>query len=36
MSWKENLQLGDLTCDQPIEITCRVCGHGRHEWPCGR
>ena len=33
MSWKEGLQLRDLACDQPIEITCRVCGHGHHEWP---
>ena len=33
MSWKTNLQLRDLDDDQPIEVTCRICGHTRYALP---
>ncbi len=30
MSWKHDIQLGDLEGDQRIEVTCRRCGHSRY------
>lgn len=33
MNWKQDLQLRDLSQTQPIEVTCRICNHGRNEWP---
>lgn len=33
MTWKHELQLRDIAIDQPLEVQCRSCGHGRHEWP---
>lgn len=33
MSWKKELQLRDIENTQPLEVQCRICGHGRHEWP---
>ena len=33
MSWKQELQLDDIERNQPLEVQCRTCGHGRHEWP---
>ncbi len=31
MSWKHDIQLGDLDGDQRIEITCRRCGHSHYQ-----
>jgi len=33
MNWKHDLQLRDLDPKHPIEVTCRICNHGRNEWP---
>ena len=33
MSWKQNIQLLDLGDGQPLEVTCRKCGHSRYEQP---
>ena len=33
MNWKTNLQLLDLDEGQPIEVTCRKCGHSHYERP---
>ena len=33
MNWKTNLQLVDLDACQPIEVTCRKCGHSHYEKP---
>ena len=33
MNWKQELQLRDLDPAQPIEVQCRICGHGHNEWP---
>ncbi len=31
MTWKHDIQLGDLDGEQKIELTCRRCGHSRYE-----